>query len=948
MRKFFTFSFLFVFFVALKSNAQLIITPQASGQLLAQKLLGSGVTISNVTLTASNLATGFFKNISGTNLGLDSGIVLSSGRVKSVPTFPGMDGDGIQPAYIDISESGNFATSDLLQNGDNDLDFEINDFSFDAAVLEFDFIPLGDSIKFRYVFGSEEYPDFACQLVSDAFAFFIEGPGFPTKKNIALVPNTTDPITIDNINNVPGCGIYPQYYISNKINKNFTYNGHTVILTAKAKVQSCQTYHLKIVIADVGDEIYDSGVFLEAKSLSSNAYSIVNNAQTDTQGNSYVVEGCPSSKIKIKRLNVNGSPETVNLVYTGAATNGLDIQTLPSSVVIPANQNEVEIDLVAIADAFNENIETLTITALATGCASGNVGFSTTIQVRDFGILQLSPGMAPDTAYICRNATQLLTASAGFTNYLWNSTNTLNNVNIANPIATPITNITKYICTATSGSCKAKDSLNLKWKDISLLSKTDVQCVIGNNGQIKVEAGGNLEWIRPLQFSIDNNPYQSDSTFNNLTAGNHTVRIKDASGCIDSITVLLNTIGSNITATIQKTQPTCILGSTGTFTITPNGGVAPYTYALDGGAYQASNTLTSVTGVHLIYIKDATGCVKTIPDSLSFTNTIVSTISSSPTICEGLNTILSVQSNATSFVWSPASTLSNTTTNTTTASPLITTKYFVKSILGNCFKFDSVIVNVNPAPIANAGANLNLCVGGSAQLNGSGGVTYTWTPATFLSDPNVQNPLVNNATSAIEYTLTVKDANGCSSKNISKVKLTFNNSLKIFAGNDTTISANTPFQLLVREISNIGNVNYTWTNPYQLNNANISNPITNLDRDFEYYVIGRTAGNCEARDTIKIKVLNGPAIYIPSAFTPNGDKNNDILKPICVGIKKLNFFRVYNRYGELVFETNTFNNGWDGLYKGVMQNTGNFVWAVDAEDAKGKNIFKKGSTILLR
>jgi hypothetical protein len=316
------------------AKAQLQITPESTALGLIQKLLGQGVTVSNVTLVGDPRATGFFNNISGTSIGIDSGIVLTNGRAKtdlSSPSPIGMDGNGVTPAYITQSGTGAFADLQhfplTVFSGDADLATLIGvpkEDTHDACVLEFDFVPLGDTIKFNYVFSSEEYPEFACAGFNDAFAFFISGPGITGLKNIAIVPGTNDPVTIDNINDVSGCGIYPQHYISNQPNVLFTHNGHTRIFTAVSQVQPCQTYHLKLVIADVGDGSYDSGVFLEAKSLSSNAIGLQNLTQTDNQGNSYLVEGCATGAFRIKRPYLSPNPLVVNLSYGGTAINGVD------------------------------------------------------------------------------------------------------------------------------------------------------------------------------------------------------------------------------------------------------------------------------------------------------------------------------------------------------------------------------------------------------------------------------------------------------------------------------------------------------------------------------------------------------------------------------------------------------------------------------------------------
>jgi gliding motility-associated-like protein len=940
------FSIIF-FYTSLK--AQLIITPQSNGLALAQKLVGQGVTISNVTFSADSRSTGFFNNISGANIGLDSGIVLTNGRVKSIVGDFGLDGNGIMMAYTGgtmPSATGAFADLDLLRLGDADLDNLVLDPTQDATILEFDFIPTGDSIKFRYVFSSEEYPEFPCTGVNDVFAFFIQGPGYPIKTNIALVPGTSSPVTIDNINNIVGCGIYPQFYISNQPNTRFTHNGYTSVFTAKAVVQPCQTYHLKLAIADVGDGFYDSGVFLEAGSLSSISTTITNITPTDALGNNYLAEGCVLGKVRIKRQIATALPLIVNLQYAGTAVNGIDFQLLPSTVTIPANQTEVDLDISALQDNINEGVENLVISIVST-CGSGFPSSTVTIQIRDYDRLLLSPGRAPDTAFICRNTSQLLTATTGYTTYTWANNPTLNNLNIRTPLATPVNNISKYICTAKLGLCVAKDSINLKWKDVSILSKNNIACANGNTGQIKIEAGPSAEWIRPLQFSINGSPFQSDSTFNNLMQGIYTIRITDASGCLDSISTSLVDLFSPVSFTTQKMQPTCLLGATGTFTVNAQGGKLPYTFSIDGGAYQSSNILSAIIGVHTISVKDANGCIKLGLDSLNLNNTVTLSTFTPNAICEGLNTTLSIQSNAINFAWTPTNTLSNPNIINPIANPIITTKYYVKAIIGICFKLDSITVNVNPAPIANAGTSETICFNTNTQLNGSGGAIYSWSPSRYLSNPNIQNPQVIQAKVNTKYSLLVTDLNGCNSLNPSSVVISITPKVRIFAGNDTLVAINQPVQLRVVELSNAGVIKYEWTNPYKLNFSNIYNPIATIDKDYEYYVTGKTINNCEGSDSIKLKAYNGPEIYVPNTFSPNGDYKNDQLKPICIGIKSLHYFKIFNRFGELIFETSTINKGWDGLFKGKLQDIATFVWIAEAEDYFGRLIQRKGTSILI-
>jgi gliding motility-associated-like protein len=105
---------------------------------------------------------------------------------------------------------------------------------------------------------------------------------------------------------------------------------------------------------------------------------------------------------------------------------------------------------------------------------------------------------------------------------------------------------------------------------------------------------------------------------------------------------------------------------------------------------------------------------------------------------------------------------------------------------------------------------------------------------------------------------------------------------------------------------------------------------------------------CTDKDTVVIKSYKGPTFYIPNAFTPNGDGINDNFKPTYVGIKRLEYFRIYDRYGVLVFETSSMNKAWDGFFKSTKQNTGNFVYIVKGIDQYGQEKVMKGNVVLIR
>jgi gliding motility-associated-like protein len=190
----------------------------------------------------------------------------------------------------------------------------------------------------------------------------------------------------------------------------------------------------------------------------------------------------------------------------------------------------------------------------------------------------------------------------------------------------------------------------------------------------------------------------------------------------------------------------------------------------------------------------------------------------------------------------------------------------------------------------------------------------------------------------------VNDVLGCPKPAFDSVLITVENPVADAGPEDTSIVMNQPLQL-----NGSGAQFYSWSPSTGLNNPDIANPVALLSESQKYTLKVSTAAGCFSIDTIHVTVYKvKPDLFVPDAFTPNGDGLNDVFRPIPVGIKSLTFFKVYNRLGELVFSTNTQKEGWDGTFKGQPQDPGVFVWMAEGIDYLGKVIFKKGSVTLIR
>jgi gliding motility-associated-like protein len=237
--------------LSIQAKSQLIVGEVDPYILVTNVLVGNGIKTSNISFTGYKRSIGFFENGATTKLQMDAGVILSTGLAVGVQG-PNNVGDKT------TAEFGSKAPGSFL------LDQYATGTTYDAATLQFDFIPQTEEIVFNYIFASEEYIEYVDKNVSDIFGFFISGPGIVGEQNVALVPGTSLPVSIDNVNHLRNS----QYFKLNTIGeKTLQADGYTTILTAKLNLIPCQTYTIKLALADVGDDLLDSYVFIQAGSF---------------------------------------------------------------------------------------------------------------------------------------------------------------------------------------------------------------------------------------------------------------------------------------------------------------------------------------------------------------------------------------------------------------------------------------------------------------------------------------------------------------------------------------------------------------------------------------------------------------------------------------------------------------------------------------------------------
>ena len=762
----------FLFFIGNLLFSQVIITSDSTANSLAQALAGPGVIVSNAKLTGGGYNnSGTFK-AQNSNFHIKKGIVLSTGKVDSIPGSVNKNSTNSNCMWCNQTDPD---LEQLIKKGSHTPPLR------DVVILEFDVFVTADTLRFNYIFASEEYPDFVCTAFNDVFGFFISGPGISgnysnNSKNLAIVPGTTLPVAINSINS----GIkglqgndslcislnHANLYRTNSDTVNsITYNGSTVLLSAVAAVKPCNTYRLKLIIGDVGDNFFDSGVFLEAGSLISSGIKMEASTAAGA-GYKDIVEGCNEGILKLTRAVGDTFPLVVDLEYGGTAARNVDYNTLPAQVTIPKNQRSTFLNIPAIKDNLSEGTETITVYVL-------DPCFKKRIDSIVFTIIDdISLTVSADKI-ICEGETVGIWAE-GAVEYTWSPASTLSNHKIKDPLAAPVTTTT-YIVKG----------------EVALCTK------------------------------------------------------------FDSVKVTVN--------------------------------AAP----------------------------------------------IVNT-SNDTAICSGEAVTLFAEG-AISYNWSPATGLSNPNIADPVATPAVSTQYhLVATGINGCTTTKNVLVTVNHPNIV-VSADTIICEGNSAILTATGGIDYQWLPATSLSDPN-QNTTNATPEFTTTFSVTTIDANGCTAS--AEVLVEVAPKLEIDLGNDTTICRG---KVLVLD-AGISNLKYKWNN-----GANTKSIMISSAGSYTVTVIG--AYNCTATDTIQVQLENCDSkIFVPTAFSPNGDGYNDELLLYEMGGHTFKELKIFNRWGNMIFESKNLNTSWGGdeIESGV------YIYLLNYYDEEGFEMTAKGNITVIK
>jgi gliding motility-associated-like protein len=448
--------------------------------------------------------------------------------------------------------------------------------------------------------------------------------------------------------------------------------------------------------------------------------------------------------------------------------------------------------------------------------------------------------------------------------------------------------------------------------------------------------------------SITDVSTQQNNTYTYPTQGIKNVRlvVTNTVGCRDTLIKPVTIYDKPPVGLLFKDTLICNLDplqlqatGLGVFSWTPNINII--------NANTATPTVTPQSTITYYVDMDYQGCLNRDSVRVRVVDHVTLQTMADTSICSNDPVLLRIESDGLRFTWTPASQLNSATVQNPLATTPGTTTYEVTARIGSCLETGDIIVTVIPYPLADAGADTTICYNTTAQLHGStDGNSWVWSPAATLSNPAILDP-VARPFSTIQYIFNVFDTRGCPKPGRDTVLVTVLAATHVSAGRDTAVVIGESLQL---NASGAGT--YVWSPANYLSSTTIPNPVgtfTEASAGILYKVVGSNAAGCSDSAFMIVRVFaTGPSIFVPTAFTPNNDGRNDILRPIAVGMKEILYFRVFNRWGQMVFDTRTNGRGWDGRISGQLQPTNSFVWEVSAIDYRGATYFRKGVVTLIR
>lgn len=880
---------------------------------LANTLVGSGVTVSGASLSCSSLANGIFQNVNpspASSLAIDSGVILSTGKVLTVTTSSPQDTGIYKDVLITASNNLGITTTDaqitsIVGSGPNQRDL---------CYLMFNFVPRGDTAIIDYTFASDEYPDYNCTQYNDAFGIFVSPPSSSTYTNYAKVPGTNINVSVNSINDGTkatssstycsslGTGSpFTSLYVKNVVRNHIVYDGMTTTLRAKIPTTPNQTHSMKVVIADIVDGKYDSGVFLKKSSLTSPILlGITGTKSTDGTSTNplYLIEGCNPGGVTLTRSS-SVSNDTVIATYSGTASsadhNGV------ASFVIPTGLLTYNYNIQAILDNLAEGMESLKIVF---ACNSRGFRDSVTFQIKDFGYGISVFNQTNDTT-VCNGRTVSLYSSRADTVFktVWTPASGLSCTNCSNTVYTAnngniFSTETKYLRISAAG-CTDVDSaitINIQPKPSISMPSTFNKC----KGDSVVFNPTVSPTSTLYTYTWQANPALSSTTIVNPVAKPSSTQtfklyVSTSSGCRDSATSVVNIFSiNNEIDSIVKTSANCGVsnGAIRIYTRTSTPFNPPYTYSINGGAsYVSTSNFTSLAaGSYNVSVKNGSGCRfdTTIvvssgmtPPTASYTIT-----NTSCGLTNGAVILTSKSGNGPlSFQWK----LDTTTVSTDTfLSNRVSGTYSLKvTDVNGCFTiYNAIIIGAStPASIlfTRTHPSCGLANGAivASPTGGNAPFTYSWSPGGATTN------VISGLTPGV-YKLTLTDTNGCVKIDSSQL---FNFPPPVLSMSKTNSSCAVNNGAAMVSISSGGAspYKYSWSNGVSTSFISATTHSISGLSPGKYFVTVLDSRSCVRVDSITITGSPALSISLSKTNASCGNLNGTITTTISGGTASFSF-----------------------------------------------------------
>lgn len=573
--------------------------------------------------------------------------------------------------------------------------------------------------------------------------------------------------------------------------------------------------------------------------------------------------------------------------------------------------------------------------ANATGCAGTT---TVMVTVTPNPTLTLTPN-----ATVCPNSQNVLTAS-GAGSYTWSPNVFLSGSQFSSSVtSTPTTSIT-YTVTGLSGICTSTAAVSLVVSNTVVVNASTATPTICPMGSATLAASGatNYTWTPALTLNTAN-----AGTVTATPQGGQTYTVVGATGtCTNSAQVVL-TVTVNPTLAVPALTPICS-GETSTISVS---GASTYSWSGTGLSATSGSTVNanpSTTTIYTVTGTTALGCSSFTTVTLNVIPIpTISIAAASMSVCEGNNTSLTASGSATgSYTWSasPAGSLSGLNANPVTVTPTVTTTYTVIGTNGSlpkvCPSSEQITITVVPRSIAVVPGPMAMCYGSAIAISASGGNRYSWSPATGLSHPNDSVTFANPPASTV-YTVTVSKNGLC--PGTATLAVTVNPLPYVYAGRDTTINIDE-----VLTLHGTGNVDVGFLSPTSTPlNCNFCNSVVvNPQEPTCYVLMGTNQYGCLNTDTVCVNVTRDWDVFIPNAFTPNGDNTNDVFIPVGYGLSEISL-TIFNRWGTVIFKSNGDTIGWDGTSKGKTCEQGVYIYQAEIVTMGGNKVKRTGHVTLL-